>query len=355
MLHYPRFHTRSVRSLQAARALVRVGAVVFACTLIGCPGPDDGGDAGAPDASGPLVEWNPAFDTSAAGSLSGVWGSSPDDVFIVGGDEVQGEIHHWDGSTWTEMELPATPLIVWSYGFGPDDVYAVGLDGSALHYDGATWTPLTTGVTADLWGVWGRAADDIWMVGGDVFDGDPVLLHYDGQTFTQVALDPAENPIGVNALFKVWGIGDKLFAVGQSGLLIEYDGQDWKRVPAGERADADFIALWGTSEDNIVVVGGRGNARVATYDGTAWDTVAPAGIGGLNAVFMEEPGTAYVGGLPGYGGAFDVASREVTGEPLFSLQDIHAMWGDGTGKVYAVGGNFAAPHAGVAFVRTVTE
>lgn len=340
MLHCS-FYSHAHRSLLALLAISALAA---------CPAPDDDDTGGDPQ-----VEWNEAFDVSQAGSLSGVWGSGPDDVFIVGGDEAQGEIYHYDGSDWTPMELPTTPLVVWSYGFGPDDVYAVGLDGSALHYDGATWTSLTTGVTQDLWGVWGRSADDVWMVGGDVFDEPPVLLHYDGQTFTQYDLDAAENPLDAKALFKVWGIGNKLFAVGQKGLLLEYDGQDWTRLPAGQQADADFIALWGTSEDNIVAVGGRGNARVATYDGSEWTTIAPAGIGGLNAVFMEEPGTAYVGGLPGYAGAFDVATGEVAMEPLFSLQDIHAMWGDGTGRVYAVGGNFAAPHAGVAFARTVVE
>jgi photosystem II stability/assembly factor-like uncharacterized protein len=159
----------------------------------------------------------------------------------------------------------------------------------------------------------------------------------------------------VNSLFKVWGIGGKTFAVGQQGLLLEYDGQDWLRVPAGAEADADFISLWGTSADNIVVVGGRGNGRIATYNGTEWTTIAPGGVGGLNAVFMEEPGSALVGGLPGYVGSFDPATKEVTPEPVFTDLDVHAMWGDGMGRVYAVGGNFMAPHRGVAWVRTVTE
>lgn len=333
------------------RILSPITALLALLSLAACPGPDDDGDTGGD----PQVVWTEAFDVSTAGSLSGVWGSGPDDVFMVGGDEVQGEIYHYDGATWAPMELPAVPLQVWAFGFGPDNVYSVGLDGSALHYDGATWTALETDVTQDLWGVWGASPDDIWIVGGDVFDNPPVILHYDGQTFTEVALDPAENPLDVKALFKIWGIGTKLFAVGQSGLLIEYDGQTWRRVPAGAQADADFIALWGTSEDNIVAVGGRGNARVATYDGTEWTTIAPTGVGGLNAVFMEQPDTAHVGGLQGRGFSFDVATGELTDEPLFSLQDIHAMWGDGAGRIYAVGGNFVAPHMGVAFVRTVEE
>ena len=84
------------------------------------------------------------------------------------------------------------------------------------------------------------------------------------------------------ALFKVWGIGSKVFAVGEDGLIVEYDATNnlWFQVPGGPNADQDFVSLWGTSENNIVAVGWRSGARISEYDGSNWTTLKPSGVGG---------------------------------------------------------------------------
>lgn len=323
---------------------VRCSLVAAAIALLaGCPGDDD-----------PTATWSPAFDTAGVGALSSVWGSGPNDVFMVGGTDDQAEIYHSsDGSTFDAMTVPAVPFLVWAFGFGPQDVYAVGVDGTFLHYDG-TWSEIDSGTDEDLWGIWGTSSSDMYIVGGSVSAGDPVILHYDGQQLAPETLDAAQNPLGAHALFKVFGVGGKLFAVGQFGLIVERVGSSWQRVSAGAAADDDFVSLWGTRADHIVVVGGRNTARVAVYDGTGFTTTKPEGVFGLNAVFMEDDDTAHIGGIPGFVGAFDVPSGEVTDEGT-SAEAIHAMWGDGAGRVYAVGGRFAPAGSGVALVRTVGE
>jgi hypothetical protein len=253
------------------------------------------------------------------------------------------------------MSAPALPLLVWVHGFAANDVYAVGTDGGMAHYDGTAWSIIDVGTTIDLWGIFGRSPTDIWIVGGDPFDvnGTPLILRYDGTTFTPFEIDSADNPQQARALFKVWGIGDALFAVGQKGLIVRFDGTAWKSTPAGALATQDFVSLWGTATDHIVAVGGRNNARISTWDGSAWNTFGPDALGGLNAVHMPTPDVAVVGGILGFVGRFDVATGEVIreAEPL-SRVDIHAIWGDGQGKHYAVGGTFTVPHQGVALVRT---
>lgn len=308
--------------------------------LAACPPPCEGCDDPAP-------VWETAFELREAGSISSVWGTGPDDVFAVGGAE-RGTVLHFDGEEWSQMAVPEVPLLVWVYGFSPTDVYAVGTGGGALHYDGEEWTALPTGTDEDLWGVFGFAGDDLWVVGGDVREGEPLLLHYDGNAFTAEPLPATENPVGAHALFKVWGIGDKLFAVGQLGLILERTGGAWVYRPAGEQADDDFVSLWGTSEDHIIAVGGRANARIAVYDGSAWRTEAPTGVGGLNGVFLQAPGKALVGGVFGYIGEYDVASGALVHHDSGTRFDVHALWGDGSGTTYAVGGNFLPPYRGVA-------
>ncbi len=336
---------RGLPMLLGAATLLSIG---------GCPDdPDANGNDNQNDNSGGRPNatlWSRPFDESGAGALSSVWGSSPDDVFVVGGVPAQGEIYHFDGRAWTEMNAPNVGLLVWAFGFGPDDVFAVGVDGAAAHWDGQTWRALNPGTDADLWGVWGTAPDDLWIVGGVTGVGPPILLHYDGENFEPFEIP--ENDRNATSLFKVWGIGSKIFAVGERGLIIEFDGSTWKQTPAGALADEDFVSLWGVSESQIVAVGGRSGARIALYDGQKWETIAPTGTPGLNGVFMVSPDLCVVGGQAGYVGAFNPQTRALTREDADSNLDVHAVWGDGESTVYAVGGRFAPPFSGLALLRS---
>ncbi len=325
--------------------------------LLACSGGTaDTADTGT-GGTAPVVTWAEAFDTSGAGSLSGVWGSGPDDVYIVGGDENGARAFHYDGATWSEIEgLPeGAALLVWAFGFGPDDVWFVGEEGTALHWDGASWTSVETGTTEDLWGVWGSAPDDLWVVGGNWGEGEPLILHWDGTAFDLQTLPADENPRAATALFKVWGIGDTVFAVGERGLIVQLQDGAWKHVDGGKNADDDFVSLWGTSEDHIVAVGGRNTPRIATWDGTAWttDKPSPSEVKPLNAVFLNAPDEAVIGGIYGFTATYDPTTGAIDPDPVMTTIGIHAIWGDGAGRNYAVGGTFAEPHQGVALVRTV--
>jgi hypothetical protein len=301
----------------------------------------------------PAMVWSTPFDASGVGVLSAIWGSGPSDIFVVGGTAKGGEIYHFDGDEWAGMDIPDVPLLVWVFGFGPSDVYAVGVGGGALQYDGAKWRALDSGTSEDLWGVWGTSSTDLWIVGGTVGAGDPILMHYDGSRFTPSAIP--SNDRDATSLFKVWGIGSKVFAVGENGLIIEYADAKWSQVPAGAAADDDLVALWGTSESNIVAVGGRSSARVSVYDGQGWRTQAFGATPGLNAVFMVSPDEALIGGLNGVAGVFKTATGELVLEDAKTADTVHAIWADNTGRAFAVGGSFAVPQFGMIRMRTGSD
>lgn len=341
--------------------LLLIAALLPVSLAMQCPPADtmmpdgntnDNTPGGDPTPNAADGQWALAFDAANVGALSSVWGSGPNDVFVVGGRTTQAEIYHFDGSTWKAMDVPDVSLLVWVFGFGPNDVYSVGLNGSAVHYDGTKWTKLDTGTKQELWGVWGRATNDLWVVGGNVGSGDPVLMHYDGNTFAPVPV-PA-NDRGATSLFKIWGTNDTIFAVGEKGLIIQYDGNMWKQVPTGANADDDFVSLWGTGDSNIVAVGGRATARIAHYDGSSWTTYKPGGPG-LNGSFMDNPEFAVIGGVRGFVGRFEPGATQPIEEASPTDFDIHAIWGDGTGRYFAVGGVFSPPFQGVALIRFVGD
>ncbi|MBN9160762.1 MAG: hypothetical protein BGO98_26985 [Myxococcales bacterium 68-20] len=127
----------------------------------------DGGGGGDPDAGESqkhleLTEMN----SSSLRALNGIWGFGDDDVWAVG---VQGVIRHWGGGdAWTIVPSPVTADLNAVWGARPDDVWAVGDDGVVLHWDGKEWTltPTPYGIEnrPPLYAVSGSGAD-VWIAG----------------------------------------------------------------------------------------------------------------------------------------------------------------------------------------------
>lgn len=307
--------------------------------------------------SGPT--WDFAFDVGASTALSGVSGTGPGDVYLVGGGEAEGGgtsgvIWHFDGDTWTEdPSLPDVPLLVWAHAFADDDVWVVGEEGTVLRGSFGAWEQVESGTEEPLWGVWGETSSDLWIVGGEPGSGgEPTVLRGTNGTLAPVTLDQTGFERPATALLKVWGIDGRTFSVGTGGLIVEWDGTDWVEMPTGPLANDDFVSLWGTSASHIVAVGGRSSARIATFDGTAWTTIAPTGIAGLNAVTMGPDGTAIIGGENGWVGTFDPEVGEPVAEDFIELSTgVHALWFDGDATTYGAAARFASPYTGAAIQR----
>lgn len=354
-------HIEQERSACAARAasfpvgrfgtvvLIMVGGLVAATSC----GPTNPTNLDGVNGSGTKVPvWREAFDAEAIGFLSSVWGADSDNVFVVGGQSEQGTVHHFDGTSWSPMQVPSVPILVWVFGFGADDVYAVGEGGGIIHYDGVTWTSMDSPTDADLFGVWGTSSDDLWAVGGDIAAGPMTILHSDGGGWTEVATPVLDR--NSTALLKVWGTSPiSVFAVGQSGVILSFDGNVWSQVPSG--TTEDLVTLWGSGPDHLVVVGGRSNGVVGVYDGTDWTTESRAGeLVGLNGVFVTPSGESHVVGLLGTVARIDPNGIDITIESTPTALTLHGVWGDGAGRVYAVGGRSSEmPFIGVALVRTL--
>jgi hypothetical protein len=125
-----------------------------------------------------------------------------------------------------------------------------------------------------LWSVWGSAPNDVWAVGGQTYEDGltgAAIFHHDGSTWTADVL-----PEGTQGLNWIFGVGDRLIAVGEFGTIRH-------RVADGEWATGSCATalplwgVWGATADDLWIVGGDGFLRdpvLCHFDGeafAAWD------------------------------------------------------------------------------------
>lgn len=341
--------------------------VAAACDPDDPPAPIDAAppDAAVPDAPPPTPVWTEAFPAAELGWGISVWGPAPDDLYVVGGAPDQGAIMHFDGEAWSPLDLgdpgAGVPLLHWVHGFGADDITVVGRRGTVLHWDGTAWSRQETPTQQDLWGVWGASPDDLWAVGGAGREaGQQTILHYDGTAWTA---HPPPDLLRANvfAFFKVWGTSaDNVYIVGQRGVVLHWNGSAWTEEFAG--VSDDLIALWGTGPDRIVAVGGRGAGVMSVWNGTDWQPLDLTPLPGLNGVWMNADGVAYAVGVGGINVKLD--SRTLAYEhafvslPLVAPLDFHAVYSADGERLVAVGGNllaFEPPYLGIAYQADIAE
>jgi hypothetical protein len=183
-------------------------------------------------------------------SLISVEALAPDDVFAVGHSYSQDEIAstyivHWDGSTWSEMDVPTPGRQSFLFsidGGSRDDLWAVGSwDGRdweshtlVLHYDGESWARVpapSPGRNPALYDVDASISSDPWAVGARNVRPGP-LLHWDGAGWTAVRPDvdlyrfEQFRAVAVPDVQNVWVVGESR----RRPLILRGSGGEWKRT-----------------------------------------------------------------------------------------------------------------------------
>jgi hypothetical protein len=171
-------------------------------------------------------------------ALSSVWGTGPHDVFFAG----YRNLAHWDGATLVNDPISKDRYFSSVWGAAPDDVWAVG--DTFAHYDGDQWTLVGAALTDALAAISGTAANDIWAVGA-------TIKHYDGTQWTD-AYQPTAALYAVRSLAK-----DDVYAVGDGGLVLHYDGKSWQSL--SDITDAPLFSIWATKPSQVFFGGATGN------------------------------------------------------------------------------------------------
>lgn len=208
------------------------------------------------------------------------------------------------------------------------DAATVDLAGPYIQQPGCSrdaWcflTPRPQGNT--LLAVWGRGASDVWA-GGNA----GALVHYDGSTWQSV-LSPTRA-----AIRGLWGQGpSNLFLVGDSATALHWDGSSFSPVPlpaAPARRVTTLYAVFGTSPTDVWMVGTGGVAL--HYDGASTLQVPTPDLGEVRAIWGPSPDSIYA--VSSLGAGIQVLHYDAAAKSFSPLRTIAttasptSLWGTG--------------------------
>ena len=207
-----------------------------------------------------------AFETIPTPSTDivfGLWGSSSDDVWAVGGQTTgKGFVWRYRGTAFEAVAgLPAQLVntTVWKVtGRAADDVWMSCSRGLVLHWDGQSLSNQQVGgVEESLFSIGCHGARCV-TAGTNITNG--VLYQDDGQGFMS-RVPTNDGPVwrGVTPM------GEHAYVVGMFGAVIRLADGRWVSDPHGKTTEA-LHAAWSDAEGNLFAVGGKFD-RALTIDG----------------------------------------------------------------------------------------
>jgi hypothetical protein len=175
--------------------------------------------------------------------------------------------------------------------------------------------------------VWPNAADDVYAVGEA-----GTVLHFDGRDWSPVDAGVSEE------MGAIWGWGPSDVFAGGDAVALRYDGDSWSAMEVP--TPVDFQAIWGFAHDDVWMSGDGGLAF--HWDGSAWEDRQTAATTDLATLWGSGPSDIYVGGDGGQVAHFDGEVWTVVDVGLTT--DVEQIWGTGPGDVYVVGKIGALSH-----------
>ena len=273
------------------------------------------------------------------------------------------------GDAWTAVSLPTGFRGSAIYGTSAADIFVTGVydgssDGLILHYDGQAWSEQFRTNQVLLGGLWGSSATDVFAAGnptgGSLSAG--LVLRYNGSTWSDMGAQAASDHY-----LSVWGtspadlfVGGWFDAIPATGLMRHYDGTAWSPVtghPFG--ASGEITDLSGVAPTEVYALGSFSNEgagrtyAIARYDGSAWTpSFAPAEYQ-LTGIWAVAANDAFAVANGGYIFRYDGAAWNPMLSPTGN--NLTDVWGTSASNVYAVGDGGILHYDGSSWSFSSTE
>jgi hypothetical protein len=147
----------------------------------------------------------------------------------------------------------------------------------------------------------------------------------------------------LNAAWSVY-IGDIVYAVGENGTILKYDGSIWSKM--GSPTNCSLKGVWGANESSVFAVGEFDSVNnkytLLKYNGSQWAAMNHIPQPGLTNSFY---------GIWGQSNTMIAVGDKISGKSdgvnwVFQSEalDLRGIWGSSfTGKVYAGGADWVSP------------
>jgi hypothetical protein len=184
------------------------------------------------------------------------------------------------------------------------------------------WSAMNSGTANNLNAVWGSSCRDVFAVGDS-----GTILHYNGTTWSTMISGTSAD------LYGVWGSSaTDVYAVGFGGIILHYNGTAWSIVTTGD--GYTLYAIWGSSAGNIFAAGQ--NSTILRFNGAAWSTTpSPILETTLRGIWGSSGSNVFIVGNNGtilhFNGS--IWTLMIIG----AAADLYAVWGSSATDVWAVG------------------
>lgn len=212
----------------------------------------------------------------------------------------------------------------------PTQVAALVTHVGVCSSDGFCWqSPQPEGQT--LHALKSFSQSDLWAAG----DGG-LVLHFDGSSWAGL-------PSGtVQGLTSIWGPApNSVWITGEQGTILHWDGAAFGAVPSG--TEAAIHAVWGSGAGDLWAVGEGG--LLLHGDGTSWTPASLPTTSALRAVWGTAADDVWVVGYGDKTWHFD--GRDWSEVPLGSSALLTGLWGTGRGDLWAAGYDYASQRGAV--------
>jgi len=299
-------------------------------------------------------------------SLNAIWGTGPNDVWVVGS---HGFAARYDGTSWT-VHRPDTLLALYSvWGSGPSDVWAGNTGEAFFHWDGTTWKQSSLGLADDdpraVLRLAGSGPEDVFALlepNGEFSGTCPVSWGDATVTCPKVyRLSRIEGELAWREATNEAYVCDNLryddfFCVGLNGLWVDPNGEPWTVGASGRAvrpkgtatpplisggldetyAITSLEGIGGISASDVWTVGGGGTIR-HFVDG-AWQIVSSPTTAHLHAVWARSANDAWAVGDDGTILHWDGTSWQPSPSPLDDRpRALYGVWGDASGNTWIAG------------------
>jgi hypothetical protein len=190
------------------------------------------------------------------------------------------------------------------------------------------WTVIADRDDGALLSVQGTSEHDVWVAGGGLGLGGAILRHFDGDRWTEIAIDDDRT------LWWVTPDGpDRAWAVGEDGLIVHVADGVAEVRDAG--VAATLYGVWASAPDDVWIVG-EGDLLLHGDGTTFAHSIAPVRDAILFKVWGAAADDVWVGGQRGTLLHWD--GQTWTDRSVATPVSILTVAGCGASSVYGVGG-----------------